>query len=72
MHARTPVVTEKHCEPVDLPGDTDVQHFPTFSEALEAFFPLTKAERKTAEAQAQTIQGRTDPEIPEVGDKKIR
>jgi predicted ribosome quality control (RQC) complex YloA/Tae2 family protein len=51
MHARTPVVTKKHCEPVDLPGESDKQYFPTFSEALEAFFPLTKAERKTAEAR---------------------
>jgi predicted ribosome quality control (RQC) complex YloA/Tae2 family protein len=51
MHARTPVVTKKHCEPVDLHGGPEAQHFPTFSEALEAFFPLTKAERKTAEAR---------------------
>jgi predicted ribosome quality control (RQC) complex YloA/Tae2 family protein len=51
MHAPNPVVTKKHCEPVDLLGEPDAQHFPTFSEALEAFFPLTKAERKTAEAK---------------------
>ena len=51
MHARTPVVTKKHCEPVDLWGEPEAQHFPTFSEALEAFFPLTKAERKTADAR---------------------
>ena len=51
MHARTPVLTRKHCEPVDLLGEPDAEHFPTFSEALEAFFPLTKAERKTAEAR---------------------
>lgn len=51
MHARNPVVTKKHCEPVDLLGEPEAQHFPTFSKALEAFFPLTKAERKTAEAR---------------------
>ncbi|MGB9177452.1 MAG: ribosome rescue protein RqcH [Methanoregula sp.] len=51
MHAPNPVVTNKHCEPVDLLGEPEAQHFPTFSEALEAFFPLTKAERKTAEAR---------------------
>jgi predicted ribosome quality control (RQC) complex YloA/Tae2 family protein len=50
-HARTAVVTPKHCEPVDLLGEPDARHFPTFSEALEFFFPLTKAERKTAEAR---------------------
>jgi predicted ribosome quality control (RQC) complex YloA/Tae2 family protein len=51
MHAGTSVVTRKHCEPVDLLGGDEVQHFPSFSEALEAFFPLTKAERKTADAR---------------------
>ena len=51
MHARTPVVTQKHCEPVDLLGEPEAQHFPTFSEALESFYPLTKAERKTADAR---------------------
>jgi predicted ribosome quality control (RQC) complex YloA/Tae2 family protein len=49
--ARTPVIVRKHCEPVDLLGEPEAQHFPTFSEALEAFFPLTKAERKTADAK---------------------
>ena len=46
------IVTKKHCEPVDIWGKGEAQHFPTFSEALEAFFPLTKAERKTAEAKS--------------------
>jgi predicted ribosome quality control (RQC) complex YloA/Tae2 family protein len=50
-HARTPVVTKKHCEPVDLRQEADARPFPTFSGALESFFPLTKAERKTAEAR---------------------
>ena len=51
VDARQPVVTEKHCEPVHLGEDLEPQHFGTFSEALEHFFPLTKAERKTAEAR---------------------
>lgn len=51
IYAQNPVVTKKHCEPVDLLGEPEAQHFPTFSKALEAFFPLTKAERKTAEAR---------------------
>jgi predicted ribosome quality control (RQC) complex YloA/Tae2 family protein len=50
-NSRTPVVTKKHCEPVDLLGEPEAQYFPTFSEALETFFPLTKAERKTAAAR---------------------
>jgi predicted ribosome quality control (RQC) complex YloA/Tae2 family protein len=44
---RTPIVDGKHCESIDLHEQKDVQHFPTFSEALEAFFPLTKEEKKT-------------------------
>jgi predicted ribosome quality control (RQC) complex YloA/Tae2 family protein len=51
MHARKPVVTKKHCEPVDLLGEPGEVSFPTFSEALESFYPLTKAERKTADAK---------------------
>jgi len=51
MHVRNPVVTKKHCEPVDLLGEPEAQHFATFSDALESFYPLTKAERKTAEAR---------------------
>ena len=51
LHDRKPVVTKKHCEPVDLLDEPDAQRFPTFSEALESFFPLTKAERKTVEAR---------------------
>jgi predicted ribosome quality control (RQC) complex YloA/Tae2 family protein len=45
------VVTKKHCEPVDLLKEPEAEHFPTFSEALEAFFPLTRAEKKTAGAR---------------------
>ena len=51
VHAPDPVISNKHCEPVDIWGRQDTRHFRTFSEALEAFYPLTKAERKTAEAQ---------------------
>ncbi|MGD0081349.1 MAG: ribosome rescue protein RqcH [Methanoregula sp.] len=48
LHDRSPVISAKHCEPVDLGEGNDVQSFPTFSEALEAFFPLTKTEKKSA------------------------
>jgi predicted ribosome quality control (RQC) complex YloA/Tae2 family protein len=46
-----PVIARKHCEPVDLWGEEDSQHFRTFSEALETYYPLTKAEKKTVDAQ---------------------
>ncbi|MDD1695257.1 MAG: NFACT RNA binding domain-containing protein, partial [Methanoregula sp.] len=46
--ARTPVIAAKHCEPVDLWDGSGTTAFPTFSEALEAFYPLTKAEKKSA------------------------
>ena len=48
-----PVIYEKHCEPIDIRDKNDVQYFSTFSEALEAFYPLTKAERKTADAKSK-------------------
>ncbi len=51
MHARAPMVTKKHCEPVDLLAEPEAVRFPTFSEALEAFYPLTKAERKTEQGK---------------------
>ena len=51
MHAQKPLVTQKHCEPVDLLGEPGGESFPTFSQALESFYPLTKAERKTADAK---------------------
>jgi len=51
LHARNPVLTPKHCEPVDLFRAPDARHFPTFSEALEAFYPLTKKEKKTSGAR---------------------
>ena len=44
-------MSHKSTEPVDLLGEPEAQHFPTFSEALESFYPLTKAERKTADAR---------------------
>jgi predicted ribosome quality control (RQC) complex YloA/Tae2 family protein len=31
MHAQNPVVTKKHCEPVDLLDEPGKEHFPTFS-----------------------------------------
>jgi len=50
MHTPEPVIAKKHCEPIDIWGGEDTLHFSTFSEALEAYYPLTKAERKTADA----------------------
>ncbi len=47
-HARSPVIAAKHCEPVDLWDGNGTTAFSTFSEALETFFPMTKAEKKTA------------------------
>jgi predicted ribosome quality control (RQC) complex YloA/Tae2 family protein len=51
VHTPEPVIAKKHCEPIDLWGGEDTLHFRSFSEALEAYYPLTKAERKTADAQ---------------------
>ena len=53
VHAPEPVIYANHCEPIALGDGNDVQHFQTFSEALEAFYPLTKAERKTAEGKSK-------------------
>ena len=52
-HTQKPCIFAKHCEPIDIWGEEGVRYFPTFSEALEAFYPLTKAERKTAEAKSK-------------------
>jgi predicted ribosome quality control (RQC) complex YloA/Tae2 family protein len=46
--ARSPVIAAKHCEPIDLWNGNGTTPFPTFSEALEAFYPLTKKEKKSA------------------------
>ena len=46
-----PVISAKHCEPVDVGDSEDMPQFQSFSEALETFYPLTKAERKTADTQ---------------------
>jgi predicted ribosome quality control (RQC) complex YloA/Tae2 family protein len=52
VHAPKPGIFAKHCEPIDIWDKDEVQYFSTFSEALEAFYPLTRAERKTAEAKS--------------------
>jgi predicted ribosome quality control (RQC) complex YloA/Tae2 family protein len=52
VHAPKPVIFSKHCEPIDLRDGEDVHSFQSFSEALEAFYPMTKAERKTADAKS--------------------
>jgi predicted ribosome quality control (RQC) complex YloA/Tae2 family protein len=53
VHVQKPVIYARHCEPVDLRDGKDFHCFPGFSEALEAFYPLTKAERKTADAKSK-------------------
>ncbi|HUT39505.1 MAG TPA: ribosome rescue protein RqcH [Methanoregula sp.] len=53
VHAPKPVIFARHCEPIDLWDGKDVHVFQSFSEALEAFYPLTKAERKTADAKSK-------------------
>jgi len=52
VHAQKAVISGRHCEAVDIWDGRDVQYFKSFSEALEAFYPLTKAERKTADAKS--------------------
>jgi predicted ribosome quality control (RQC) complex YloA/Tae2 family protein len=51
--SRSPVVSGKHCESVDIRGETDQHAFETFSEALEAFYPLTKKESAVKAAKPQ-------------------
>jgi len=53
VHEQKPVISGRHCEPIDLWDGRDVNYFKSFSEALEAFYPLTKAERKTADAKSK-------------------
>ena len=53
IHSPKPVIYGKHCEPIALQEGNDIRYFQTFSEALEAFYPLTKAERKTAEGKSK-------------------
>jgi predicted ribosome quality control (RQC) complex YloA/Tae2 family protein len=51
VYSPEPVISGNHCEPLDLYHTQDTRHFQTFSEALEAFYPLTKAERKITDAR---------------------
>ncbi|PKL70516.1 MAG: hypothetical protein CVV30_03955 [Methanomicrobiales archaeon HGW-Methanomicrobiales-1] len=51
LKSRTPVISGKHCESVDIRGGTDQQTFSSFSGALEAFYPLTKKETATKAAK---------------------
>jgi len=53
VHAQKAVISGRHCEAVDIWDGRDVEYFKSFSEALEAFYPLTKAERKTADAKSK-------------------
>jgi len=41
---RSPVTSAKGCEPVDLLGTSIERQFPDFSTALDAFYPMTKAQ----------------------------
>jgi len=43
LHDRTPVITTKGCDPVNTGNAGDARAFPSFNEALDAFFPVTKA-----------------------------
>lgn len=44
---RSPVITGKHCEPVNLTGETGGWTYPEFSDALEVFYPVTKRQKKS-------------------------
>lgn len=44
--ARSPIIAAKHCESVNLRMGEATTAYPTFSLALEAFYPMTKAEKK--------------------------
>lgn len=46
LHNRSPVITGKHCEPINLGNAGNVWTYPEFSDALEVFYPLTKKEKK--------------------------
>jgi len=54
---RNPVVTKTHCEPVALAEEEGAVHYPSFSEALEAFFPLAAAEKKRPGARQKISRG---------------
>jgi predicted ribosome quality control (RQC) complex YloA/Tae2 family protein len=54
-----PVVSEKSCEPVDLEGAGGPSRFPTFSEALDTFYPV-----------AATVRRKTGPGV--TGPDRIR
>ncbi|NLD57321.1 MAG: fibronectin-binding domain-containing protein, partial [Methanomicrobiales archaeon] len=41
-----PVISGNHCEPIQVAAGENVRSFPTFSAALEAFYPITKKEKK--------------------------
>ncbi len=43
LHERRPVVSVKSCEPVRLDDAGDTTPFPSFNEALDAFYPMTRA-----------------------------
>ena len=71
VQSPSPVIFQKHCEPIDLWDGNGVTAYPSFSEALEAFYPLTKAEKKI-QCPAKDPKGRPDPAPPGSRDKEIR
>jgi predicted ribosome quality control (RQC) complex YloA/Tae2 family protein len=55
--ARNPVVSARSCEPVQLSaGDTPSSEFVRFSDALEAFFPVTAAVKKAAKPKISAAE----------------
>jgi len=48
LETPSPVIAAKHCEPIDLWDGVGTTAYPAFSEALEAFYPLTKKEKKSS------------------------
>ncbi|WML68531.1 MAG: hypothetical protein METHP_02166 [Methanoregula sp. SKADARSKE-2] len=51
VQAPSPVITGQHCEPLDLREGTERRSFDRMSEALEAFYPLTRTEAATKAAK---------------------
>lgn len=52
---RDPVITKSGCWPVTLAGKEVREHFETFSEALDAFYPKTEGEEKKATSKKSRL-----------------
>jgi predicted ribosome quality control (RQC) complex YloA/Tae2 family protein len=44
LNNRNPVISPNGCEPINLGNTNEARQFPTFNEALDAFYPMTKAD----------------------------